>query len=395
MAGLHVYRSNHLEALVDALTAVTRQPLRSVLEPEIVVVQSLGIRRWLSLELARHLGVTMNCEFPFPATFLQQILAAVLPDSTPARAFERHVLPWRILQRLAPDLDQPAFADLRAYLAGENRALKEYQLATRIAGVFDRYLAYRHRLILEWQGGAGTHWQAQLWRELAEGHERAHTPALAREFGAALKRDRIDRSALPTRVSLFGISSLPPFYVELFGAISSLLDVHLFLLTPTPEYWSDLRSPREQQRSLRKQKRPSENGALHFETGNLLLASLGRIGREFGEVVLSLDPLSEKDLCAPPAETTLLGHVQADLFYVRERAPHEKVMTDPGDRSIQLHCCHGPMREVEVLHDQLLDLFQNDPALTPRDILVTMPDVEVYAPFIEAVFGAAEDRRRA
>jgi exodeoxyribonuclease V gamma subunit len=53
------------------------------------------------------------------------------------------------------------------------------------------------------------------------------------------------------------------------------------------------------------------------------------------------------------------------------------------------------MRELEVLHDQLLAMFDADPALTPRDILVTMPDVERYAPFIEAVFGAPESRQLA
>ena len=53
MAGLYVHRSNRLEALAGQLAAIMRDPLRSVLQPEIVMVQSLGMRRWLSLELAR------------------------------------------------------------------------------------------------------------------------------------------------------------------------------------------------------------------------------------------------------------------------------------------------------------------------------------------------------
>ena len=46
------------------------------------------------------------------------------------------------------------------------------------------------------------------------------------------------------------------------------------------------------------------------------------------------------------------------------------------------------MREVEVLYDHLLAMFQQDPALAPRDIGVMIPDIEAYAPFIQAVFAA-------
>jgi exodeoxyribonuclease V gamma subunit len=49
------------------------------------------------------------------------------------------------------------------------------------------------------------------------------------------------------------------------------------------------------------------------------------------------------------------------------------------------------MREVEILHDQLLGFFdqfaENEP-INPRDILVMAPDINEYAPFIRAVFDA-------
>ena len=45
------------------------------------------------------------------------------------------------------------------------------------------------------------------------------------------------------------------------------------------------------------------------------------------------------------------------------------------------------MRELEVLHDRLLALFEQDPTLTPKDVVVMMPDVNSYGPYIQAVFG--------
>ena len=68
---------------------------------------------------------------------------------------------------------------------------------------------------------------------------------------------------------------------------------------------------------------------------------------------------------------------------------------DPADRSVQVHACHGPARQVEVLREVLLGLLADDPPpgqppLEPRDILVMCPDIEAYAPLIEAAFGMGE-----
>src|SRR5699024_4275510 len=62
------------------------------------------------------------------------------------------------------------------------------------------------------------------------------------------------------------------------------------------------------------------------------------------------------------------------------------------DATVQIHSCHGPLREVQVLHDQLLDRLATDENLQPRDIVVMTPDINTYAPMIHSVFGAAEGR---
>ncbi|XNM68786.1 hypothetical protein ACLK1Y_15665 [Escherichia coli] len=59
------------------------------------------------------------------------------------------------------------------------------------------------------------------------------------------------------------------------------------------------------------------------------------------------------------------------------------------DRSLTVHVCHSPQREVEVLHDRLLAMLEADPTLTPRDIIVMVADIDSYSPFIQAVFGSA------
>lgn len=57
------------------------------------------------------------------------------------------------------------------------------------------------------------------------------------------------------------------------------------------------------------------------------------------------------------------------------------------DDSVQIHACHGPARQVDVLRDTLLHLFRDDPTLEPRDVLIMCPDVDTFAPLVRAAFG--------
>ncbi len=73
---LKLHTSNRLEALARRLAEVTRQPLRSPLQAELVVVQSQGMARWLKLELAGQQGICANYSFPFPKGFCAQVPGA-------------------------------------------------------------------------------------------------------------------------------------------------------------------------------------------------------------------------------------------------------------------------------------------------------------------------------
>ncbi|HPP07230.1 MAG TPA: exodeoxyribonuclease V subunit gamma, partial [Syntrophorhabdaceae bacterium] len=62
MAGLKLYHSNRLEKLVDALASILNTPLSSPFKTEIIVVESKGMERWLSMRLAERFGIWTNCE---------------------------------------------------------------------------------------------------------------------------------------------------------------------------------------------------------------------------------------------------------------------------------------------------------------------------------------------
>jgi len=400
---MYVHRSNRAEALVDVLTRIVARPAEGPWSPECIVVQGRGMERWLSMQLADRLGVWANPSFPFPRHLILRALRAVLNiDEAAGACFEPDVLLWSVADLLVTHLERREFEPIRNYLAGNQGGLRRIQLAERIAHTFDQYVVYRPHMVLDWESGRDTHWQAVLWRALVERHGSSHVAALARRFLQALARPNVALHDFPVRVSLFGISTLPPLYLKMLAALSEHVELHLFLLSPSSEYWAEIRSRREILRAhLRQNATVAElDEALRLEEANPLLASLGRLGRDFQQVIESTADYREldRDLYLDPGTGTMLAALQADVLSLRCRGfgstDTPALPLDPGDDSITIHSCHSPMREVEVLHDQLLALFEADPTLEPRNIVVMSPSIDAYAPFIDAVFGGGEHAAR-
>ncbi|MCX5909496.1 MAG: exodeoxyribonuclease V subunit gamma, partial [Deltaproteobacteria bacterium] len=232
------------------------------------------------------------------------------------------------------------------------------------------------------------HWQAVLWRELVQGKPKIHRAALLDAFLGKMEKAEVRFATLPERISVFGISALPPFHLRVLKEISRFLEVNLFLMNPCREYWADIVSGREVIRVMEREKKvESRPEDLHLERGNSLLASMGMLGREFFGLVAELGG-EEQELFVDPAPDNLLSCLQGDVLNLadRGRSSPEKTPVMEDDTSLQIHACHSPMREVEILQDFLLGLFASDPGLLPGDILVTTPDIKTYAPFIQAVF---------
>jgi exodeoxyribonuclease V gamma subunit len=387
---LILHHSNRLEQLADSLAEILESPLASPLTPEVIAVQSVGTARWLALRLARRFGVSANLQFPFPAALLWRLFRSVLPDVPERSPFAAEVLTWRVFSQLVEVIAEPGFEVLADYLR-DGDDLRRYALAEQIALLFDEYLVYRPEWILAWEQGKADHWQARLWRRLTGGQRVRHRVRLAQEFVETLRNDSPDVAALPSRISVFGLTSLSPAHLALFAAIAQVLDVHLFLLNPCEEYWGAIRDEREIARSAGVR----DPAALRFETGNSLLASLGKQGRDLFDQLQDLEA-DEESRFDEPGDGLLLHAVQSDILHLRNRGngPHERTAIGADDRSIQVHACHSPTREIEVLHDQLLALFESEADLTPADVLVMAPDIDGYAPIIDAIFGTADPARR-
>lgn len=370
---------------------------------EVVVVPAKGVERWLSQRLSHRLGAAPDAADGVCAgvDFLRpRSLVSLLTGTERTDPWHPDRLAWAVLSVIDASMDEawaePVARHLGAELEGIERDLRQarrYGLARRLAGLFASYGVQRPSLLTDWQSGgdgavpADLAWQPELWRRVVEAVGAPPPDVRHVETCAALRTDP-SQFPLPARLSLFGHTRLPVTEVELLSAVAEHREVHLFLPQVSAALWDAL-GPRVAEGPVRRVLDESARDARHP-----LLATLGRDARE---VQRQLAPLRAQDQVAEgePPGNHLLGWLQADLrgdeVAIDRTARHLR----DDDRSVQVHACHGAVRQVEVLRDALLALLEDDPTLEPRDILVMCPDVEAFAPLIQAVFGAVPDQHPA
>ncbi|HDM8067879.1 exodeoxyribonuclease V subunit gamma [Vibrio harveyi] len=430
-----VYHSNQVDVLKSLLVELIRiNPLENPFEKEQILVQSPGMSQWLKMELAKEFGVAANLEFPLPATFIWEMFTQVLADVPKRSAFNKEAMTWKLMHLLPGLLNEASFEPLARYLQDDSDNSKLYQLAEKIADIFDGYLVYRPEWIASWEAGQTVPeledehpWQPILWQALYDhtvtlGQSPYHRANLYEHFIDTLENFNGNFDHLPKRLFVFGISSLPPRYMDALKAIGEHIDVHLMFTNPCRYYWGEVRDRKFLARLAAKHRQHvvwqeghsevqgeteqlkgslEENvvDELHTDVvGNSLLASMGKLGRD-NMYLLSRLESHEIEAFVDVERDTLLHQLQADILNLEEHQDEQidssqhKQVVSLGDKSLSLHSCHSPMREVEVLHDQLLAMFDADPTLKPRDIIVMVADINAYSPAIQAVFGNAPGER--
>lgn len=432
---LRVYHSNRLDVLEEIVEfIIERQRLDDPFAPEVILVQSTGMAQWLQMTLARRFGIAANIDFPLPARFIWEMFVCVLKDIPQESAFTKQSMSWKLMNLLPQMLELPEFAMLNHYLAEDDDNRKLFQLASRIADLYDQYLVYRPAWLARWEASelvdgleASQRWQAPLWKALvahtaALGQPEWHRANLYQRFIRALEQAEHCPPGLPSRVFICGISALPPVYLQALEALGKHIDVHLLFTNPCRYYWGDIKDPaflarlqsRRRQGTVQQPERAlfKDNDAASTlfnddgeqDVGNPLLASWGKPGRDYTYMLSALERFEEYDVFVDVAPGSVLQNLHYDLLELNNAAvegstlesyetSRSKRTIDVNDRSVTFHVCHSPQREVEILHDRLLAMLEADPTLMPRDMIVMVADIDSYSPYIQAVFGSATQER--
>lgn len=431
-----VYHSNQLDILKTLTTALIEgRPLADPFSQEVILVQSPGMAQWLQMELAQTFGIAANIAFPLPATFIWDMFTKVLPGIPKESAFSKDAMTWKLMWLLPQKLGEEDFASLRHYLDDDEEKRKIHQLAARVADLFDQYLVYRPEWLKAWESerqveglDEAQRWQSSLWRALCTYTQELQQPEwhranLYQNFISQLENAKVTPAGLPSRVFICGISALPPVYLQALQALGKHIDIHLMFTNPCKYYWGDIQNyaflARLQSRKRRHYLEKLEDASLFREPAqaaqlfnddgmqnlsNPLLASWGKLGRDHMFLLSQVDDIQEVHAFVDVGDGSLLHAVQQDMLELEDHAiigmtpetllsSDQKRVLNPKDRSLSLHVCHSPQREVEILYDNLLALMAENPALTPRDIIVMVADIDSYAPYIQAVFGNAPAER--
>lgn len=398
-----LHTSNRAENLLEHLTKILEAPQQSVLSKEVFLIQSQGMERWLSQQLAERSRLWANFEYLFPAKFFNA-MSNKLGLSLEQQAFSRESLLWQFEDMLR-DLSDPVYQPLSQYLQGDSVDRKRFQLAQQLAYLYDQYQFLRPDWLALWERGESIElqdsnevtertqrWQSALWRQLLSRQDDSvdvshHGERWLAAIDELKHKRRGDLTQiLPERISVLGINTLSPMYLAYLQALSQHIQVHFYLLNPCQEFWA------ESNQSVKKQLREQSLQASKIHEPdelpiNPLLAMLGQQGRDFQVLLLEQQAneieISSFDAVESSGELSLLQQLQNDIL---NNQAGEDFLLSATDCSLSIHACHSRMREVEVLKDQLVACFEANPDLDLRDVVIMAPDIQTYLPYIDATF---------
>ena len=412
--GFALVRSHDLAQLRELLIQFQQANAPPPLHAETILVQSNGLAQWLRLGFAQAQGCATGLNFSFPSRFIWDAYRAVLGhNSVPSQSSLDHSsLVWRLMRLLPEFLQRPSAQVLRHFVAGSQACrpglsgLRHYWLSAQLADLLDAYQVYRANWLQQWEKGnwpAELHhykhheWQAELWRAVVQqaqgdlshsqkanssGHG-LQAPCIGRaDSFAAFKKAVLAQPlhsprpvGLPERLIVFGIASMPEQQLEVLSLISRWTKVLVFILSPT-SYW------------------------VEPNTGHPLLARWGKQTIDFTQLLLDVEERAQREhqlrslslalgksaseLFEPRPESHALARLQNAILSNALGPSDNRIAPDD---SIHFFTTHSALRELEVLHDKLLDALQSVPGLQPRDILVMAPNLGQYAALIPAVFG--------
>ncbi|MBU4348478.1 exodeoxyribonuclease V subunit gamma, partial [Patescibacteria group bacterium] len=204
----------------------------------------------------------------------------------------------------------------------------------------------------------------------------------------------------------FALSHLPSIFFDLSINFS---EVNHFILSPCLHFWEDICSDYER-KSIEKQwkrkkitKSTKEDLQFYLKERNPLLANMGRELRKYLKETGNYENLNiyedyqnkeieyldwENGICNK--SFLLLEGVQLDLLFMRNPEKSEPINLDKNDNSIEIHGANSKLREIEILHDNILRMVAKE-GVDLSEILVLSPEIKEYEPYIKLVFDGNEN----
>lgn len=371
--------SHRFNELITQLHYQLQTSAKSPFVPEEIIIPSQAMKRHLELALAKADGICANIRFSYLARWLWEQTHKIVPDIS-GTAYDKEQLVWRIFHILGNADFTEKQPRLFQWLKNNDEAGR-FELAQKLADLFDQYMTYRPEWLENWWEGKSTvnknkedeRWQAALWQKIEEGIESDKIHPFQHFFDILEKTPQAAKK-LPERLSIFCLPSIAPEYIKALSRISQWVHIHIYILTPFIV---------------------TEKTKTHLQNdfSNSLLSIWGKQTQSHLHLLIKEMPKTKLHLTSDTGSfsDTLLGRLQKAILKQEELTLSTgQIKSD--DRSIEIHVCHSLMREVEVLYDQMLAVFAGDNPPNPTDILVVTPHIDNIAPLVDAVFGSEKNK---
>lgn len=400
--------------IIDLLiTQIDQVGNESLFEKIQIIVPNQAVAVWVKDYIASKKGICANIDcVVLPGAVIENIFLANNPHEI-LFDFARVKL---IIYEYLLNYDLSRYPELTDYLldaTGEIDKLKAFELARQLHDIFHEYLYLRTEELINLKTSRFKEWQKEIWLYVSKATQGQITFLdIYKYFATSDLSHAVIK--LPRNLFIFGLTSVYPSQLQILIKLANYTNIFWYYQACSYEYYGDLLTDKArskiEQKLLRKPDLSLDD--LYLTNGNQLLANCGQQSREFVELLRANDvqvyDFMREQIEPLTANATMLEVIQHDIRSIKERVRSEYRLSQNDDyyleplmlnetaqkiydlanheQSIKINICHNRMREVQVMFNEVVTALNKNPELQCNEILISAPDIDDYASYIQAIF---------
>jgi len=387
------FNLNELPSKLSSLIKNSREnsvsaSISNALQPDIIIVPSMDYANWLTVQLAglNEQQIAANISFHQPEGFIKEFNEGL--DNSPAsNKWSKTAIQFALFKYVPEWLRTGKLDGYEALDMYQNLdAFKQFRIAGYLADAFDLYLVFRPRWMKQWRtaplssGDPNKRWQSQVWYLLTQQYPTITDRSL--DWHVDNKGWQDQCSYWPNHIFCIALATLSKSSIEWFGRFQQTEHTTLHLLE-----WRCQSDYVRQQHLFEESESSGDSARSLAETSQYWNKQRTDLRKMYTDLWKTKIKIGDSPIDGTQADT-FLHQLQTGLRSPKSAKSLKKMQPDG---SLQVHMAHSPTREAEVLHERLLDCFEQHSALRPDDVLVVTPDVQTYGPVLRGVFENPED----
>lgn len=397
---INIYQSNKVNVLINFILKIKQ---KNPFEKNIIIIQNKDIIEWIQIKIAKKIGISANFSFQYPMEFLINLFCNEKknPLNTKKNLTETQIS-WFILKIILNSLKEKELKTLKQYIGKKNKIEKINQLSEHISKLFKKYLKYKPEWINIWEENKiiktlddNQQWQKKIWiyliKEIKKNKlNKFFIPKILKKIKKKSNLKKIFyKKKLPQKIIIYGINYLPVFYFKIINKIQKYIDVHIIHLNLLKNSKLNYKKKVVQKKNNYEINIKKELFKKIIKKNIFSLSKLKKINKKIS-------------LFENFKQHSLLNNIQQDILDLEKNNFEKKIpinslnkkKINKYDTSLTFHSCHTKQIEIEVLYDYLLDLFKKNKKITPKDIVVMAPNINIYTSYIKGIFGSIPKKNR-